>query len=85
MAIAVYSLCALTSLLCAWLLFRSFFKTKFRLLLWSGLCFAGLAINNMVLVFDRIIFPGNDFSKWRLLISLVAMLPLLYGLIWDDE
>ena len=85
MAIAVYSLCALTSLLCAGLLFRSFFKTKFRLLLWSGLCFAGLAINNMVLVFDRIIFPGNDFSKWRLLISLVAMLPLLYGLIWDDE
>jgi hypothetical protein len=85
MAAVVYSLCALTSLLCAGLLFRSFFKTKSRLLFWSGLCFAGLSINNMILVLDRIIFPAVDLSKWRLLVALIAMLPLLYGLIWDDE
>jgi hypothetical protein len=85
MAALVYSLCALTSFLCSGLLFRSFYRTRSRLLFWSGLCFAGLALNNMILVLDRIIFPAVDLSKWRLMVSLVAMLPLLYGLIWDDE
>jgi hypothetical protein len=85
MAVLVYSLCALTAMLCSGLLLRSFSKSKFRLLLWSGLCFAGLSLNNLILIVDRIFYPGIDLSQGRLLIALVAMLPLLYGLIWDDE
>lgn len=85
MAPFVYFLCALTAILCTFLLFRAFLKTKSRLLLWSGLCFAGLSLNNIILVLDRIIFPDVDFAKLRLISALIAMLPLLYGLIWDDE
>ena len=85
MAALVYSLCALTALLCMGLLIRAYLKTKTRLLLWSGLCFAGLSINNIILILDRVIFPNVDLATWRLALALAAMLPLLYGLIWDDE
>lgn len=37
----VYILCAITSLACAVLLLRSFRRTRARLLLWSGISFAG--------------------------------------------
>lgn len=43
MPAAVYILCGLTSVLCAVLLLRSYARKRVRLLLWSGLCFAGLA------------------------------------------
>jgi hypothetical protein len=77
----IYSLCALTSLLCALLLMRGFVRSRFRLLLWSGLCFVGLAANNMLLVLDRVILPSVDMSTLRLAIALVAVLLLLCGLV----
>jgi hypothetical protein len=82
---AIYALCALTSFACAFLLLRGYLRTKVRLLLWSGLCFAGMVINNVIVILDRIIFPAIDFSTWRLITALLALLPLLYGLIWEDE
>lgn len=85
MASLVYFLCTLTALLCTYLSFKAFFKTRARLLMWSGLCFAGLSINNLFLVVDRVLLPDVDLSKWRLISALIAMLPLLYGLIWDEE
>ncbi|PWF39452.1 DUF5985 family protein [Massilia glaciei] len=85
MAATIYALCALTALACAVLILRSYFKTKYRLLLWSGLCFAGLFINNVLLMMDRLVFPAADLSTWRLLAGLGALLPLLYGLILEDE
>ena len=39
----VYLLCAATSALCAALLVRSYRRSRSRLLLWSCLCFVGLA------------------------------------------
>jgi hypothetical protein len=85
MSAIVYSLCALTAFACAFLLLRAYYRTRSRVLLWSGLCFVGLSINNLLLIFDRLIFPSIDFSRWRLIAALVALLPLLYGLIWEDE
>jgi hypothetical protein len=85
MSAIVYSLCALTAFACAFLLLRAYFHTRSRVLLWSGLCFVGLSINNLLLIFDRLIFSSVDLSKWRLIAALVALLPLLYGLIWEDE
>jgi len=86
MAPVIYSLCALTSLLCTWLLLRSYFANRYRLLLWSGLCFAGLSVNNVLLVIDRLILPtAVDLSTLRLAVGLIALLPLLYGLIWEEE
>ncbi|HJV79922.1 DUF5985 family protein [Noviherbaspirillum sp.] len=85
MASVIYFLCALTALACAFLLLRSYLRQRFRLLLWSGLCFAGLAINNMLLVLERIFLPQIDLSLFRLLSALIALLPLLYGLVWEEE
>lgn len=86
MTAVVYLLCALTAFTCACLLLRGYFRTRARMLLWSGLCFFGLTINNLLLIFDRIVFPATiDLSTWRLIAALVALLPLLYGLIWVEE
>lgn len=86
MAAIVYFLCGLTALACAWLLLRSYARTRLRLLLWSALCFAGLTVNNVLLFVDRILLPSTiDLGTWRLVAALVALLPLLYGLIWEDE
>ena len=82
----VYGLCALTALACAFLLLRAYFKQHYRLLLWSGLCFSILALNNLLLVLDKIVFPvEGDLSIWRAGTALVAIIVLLYGLIWDAQ
>ena len=81
----IYGLCALTALLCSWLLLRAYAAGKYKLLLWGGLCFAALTLNNILLVVDKIIFPLIDFSTWRLATALGGMAILLYGLIWDAE
>lgn len=86
MAAIIYTLCALTAFACAFLIMRSYLRTRLRLLLWSGLCFSGLFINNVMLVIDRVLIgPEIDLLTWRLAVSLVALLPLLFGLIWVEE
>lgn len=85
MAAIIYGLCALTALICTILLLQAYRRSTYRLLLWSGLCFAGLTINNLLLVLDKIVFPLVDLSVWRTSVALVAMCTLLYGLIWDAE
>lgn len=85
MGAIIYLLCALTALACTVLIFRSHRRNKTRLLFWSGLCFAGLFLNNLLLLLDKIVFPSIDFLIWRYVTALIALLPLLYGLIWEDE
>jgi len=85
MAVAIYSLCAATAILCAVLLLSSYRRTRLPLLFWSGLCFAGLALNNILLVADRVVFPAIDLSVWRSSVALSAMIVLLYGLVWHNE
>ena len=83
MAGAVYILCAGTSLLCAVLLLRGYGQSRLRLLLWSGLCFVGLAFNNILLIVDVVLVPSLDLAVWRPLVALVGLALLLYGLIFD--
>ncbi len=85
MAAIIYLLCTLTCLLCCVLLLRAWRSARSRLLLWSALCFAGLSVNNFLLVIDRLVFPAVDLSTWRLATALVALLLLLFGLIWEEE
>lgn len=85
MAALTYTLCALTALLCTVLLFAGYRRSHYRLLLWSGLCFAGLTLNNLLLVFDKVLLPDIDFSLWRSLAALFGMTILLFGLIWETE
>jgi hypothetical protein len=85
MATLVYALCALTSLACAVLLLRGYVQNRVRLLLWSGLCFAGLALNNIILLVDMRVVPQIDLSVWRTLPALAGIVILLYGLVWETR
>lgn len=81
----VYALCVLTSLACAVLLWRGFRRSQARLLMWSSLCFVGLAMNNALLIVDLRVMPAVDLSIWRTLPALIGIALLVYGLIWDAE
>lgn len=81
MAAIIYGLCALTALVCTFLLLQAYSRGGYRLLLWSGLCFAGLTINNLLLVIDKLIIPATDLTALRAFVALLAMIVLLYGLI----
>jgi hypothetical protein len=85
MAFTIYSLCTLTSLACAWLLLGSYRRTGHRLLFWSGASFAAMTVNNLFLVLDKIVFPDINLMPARLVFALLAMLLLLYGLIYEKE
>ena len=86
MATLIYTLCALTSLTCLALLWRSYAATRSRLLFWSAMCFLLLTVNNVLLVVDKVILPVEvDLSLWRLAAALIAVLLLLFGLIWEED
>lgn len=81
----IYSLCAVTAATVAVLLLRGYASSRFRLLLWSGMCFVGLTLNNVILLLDRVVFTSVDLSTWRLGIALVSVLLLLCGLIFESS
>jgi hypothetical protein len=82
----IYGLCLLASVLCASLLVRGYVKTRVRLLLWSAACFVMLALNNLLVVVDLLVFPtGIDLIEERILVSIAGLLMLIYGFIWEAE
>jgi hypothetical protein len=83
LATLIYALCAFTSIACAILLFRGYRASGARLLLWAGLCFTGLALNNVLLFVDLGLAPELDLSVWRSLPTLLGLALLTYGLIWE--
>ena len=86
LALVVYVLCALTSLACAVLLLRGWRRSRQRLLLWSGLCFVFLTLNNILLFLDVVVFPVEvDLRPYRLAAALIAVGFLLYGFVWESE
>jgi Family of unknown function (DUF5985) len=82
---SVYLLGAAVALICGVLLMRGYFRRRRGLLLWSSLCFIGLAISNLLVFVDLVLLPEKDLYVWRLGTAAVAMLLLLYGLIWEGE
>jgi hypothetical protein len=83
MAQAVYFLCALTSIVCAMLLHRGYRKSRARLLLWSSACFMCLAVSNVILILDMLVFPQLDLSVFRGGVTLAGLFVLVFGLIWE--
>jgi hypothetical protein len=81
----VYVLCAATCLLCAVLLLKAYFQTKVPLLFWSGLCFAGLMLDNIILYVDVVVVPGVDLIVLRKLPGLLATMLLVFGLVWESK
>lgn len=86
MASVVYVLIALITLLCAILLIRGYRSGRKKLLLWSGLCFVGLTVSNVLLFIDLAVYPTSlDLYMYRLSTAAASMLLLVYGLVWESE
>lgn len=81
----VYVLCALTSFLCAILLWRGYRASGARLLMWSAWCFVGLTLNSVLLVVDLTILPQVDLSLIRAIPALIGVALLIFGLVWEGE
>ena len=81
----IYLLCAITSVLCAVLLWRGWRRSRARLLFWSTLCFVGLALNNVLLVVDTRVVPQIDLAIVRLTPTILGIAALVFGLVWDAE
>jgi hypothetical protein len=84
-AAAIYALCALSALLCAWMLFAAYRRSGYPLLFWSSVFFALTTATNTFLVLDKLVFPDIDLSLWRHGVALLAIGILLYGLVWSSE
>jgi uncharacterized protein DUF5985 len=77
----VYILSTLTAATCAVLLLRGYASSGRLLLLWSGLCFVGLAASSLLVFADLVLFPEVDLYIYRLVTAAIALSLLLYGLI----
>lgn len=85
MAAVIYLLCTLTCLACAVLLWRGWRQSRTHLLLYSSLCFWGLAASNAILVLDVFVFTEVSLLPLRLGAAFLALLLLLFGLIWEND
>lgn len=85
LGIIVFVLCAATSLAAAVLLLRGWRRSGARLLLWSGLCFVGFFLNNVLLIVDVRVVPQHDLSVVRSLPLLLGVGALIWGLVWDSD
>ncbi|MEW5685281.1 MAG: DUF5985 family protein [Pseudomonadota bacterium] len=81
----VYGLCLVASAICAFLLLHTWRQTRSRLLFWTALGFAFLALNNLFLVADLVLFPDVYLWPWRQAASALSVGVLLYGFIWEAE
>jgi hypothetical protein len=84
-ATVIYSLCAVTSLACLVLLWRSYRVTGSAMLFWSALCFLLLTANNVLLLLDKLVFTQVDLAIWRVSLAWLAVGVLVFGLIWGEE
>jgi hypothetical protein len=80
----VYILCALTSLGSAVLLWRAVGKPGNGLLFWSGVCFLGMAINNVLMYIDSVLFPTFYMYELPNIVALVSIIILSLALIWHS-
>jgi hypothetical protein len=85
MTAGIYLLCAATCLVCAVFLLRGYSRSGVRLLLWSGLCFVGLMLENVLGYVDVAIIPDVSLAVFRKLPGLLAISLLLFGLIWESK
>jgi hypothetical protein len=55
------------------------------MLFWSGLCFAGLTLTNLLVIADHYLFREIDLAPLRLGSALLAIALLLYGLVFEER
>ncbi len=81
----VYLLCAITSGVCAVLLLRMYYRSRSRLLFWSGAGFTFFGVSNVLLFVDLVLLPNVDLMLLRSVITLLGVCLLLWGLIWESS
>jgi hypothetical protein len=78
---AVYVLCAGTALLCAGLLLRGYWTSGARLLLWCGLFFVAMTVENVILFVDLAVLADDvSLLAYRRAVALAGAIILIYGL-----
>lgn len=85
MGTIIYLLCAFTCLGAAVLLWRGYRRSRQRLLYWSALCFAIMAVSNGLLILDLVLLLDFYLLPWRSGVTQIALLVLLYGLIFESD
>jgi hypothetical protein len=80
----VYLFSLLACVLCAWLLARSYFRVRHRLLFWSAACFIMLGASQLIALADFAGRPRPAPSVAANLATLFALSFLLYGFIWEE-
>lgn len=81
----LYLVAVLTCLACTVLLFRGYRASGVRLLLWSGVCFVFLTLNNLLLFFDLPVFTQMDLRPYRLMSALAGLVFLLYAFLFEAD
>lgn len=85
MAELIYGLCTVLSLFIAVMLWRQQRRLPTRMIYWTAMCFTGLALSNLLLVLDKLVFPELDLRVLRHSVSLLSISLLLLGLVYEDE
>jgi len=85
MAEVIYGLCTLLSMAIAIMLWRQYRRAPSRMIYWTAMCFSGLALSNLLLVLDKLVFPDVDMRMLRASVSLVSIGLLLFGLVYEDD
>lgn len=83
MAAAVFVLCALTCIACLAFLARAYHRSRGRLVFWTAICFAGLALNNVLIAINQLIFRSVHMP-WRAIPAALGLVALAYGLIAEE-
>lgn len=78
---AVYLLCLATGAICAALLIRAYLRSRSSLLFWTALGFVFLALNNLFLFADMVLFPSIDLWPYRQSAAVIAIAVMLWGFI----
>jgi hypothetical protein len=83
--VSIYVLCLLTATGCFLLLVRGFFRSRTRLLLWTGVCFGFLALHSLAVVVELVFLPGANLQLLRHGASLLAASTLAFSVVWEAE
>ena len=81
----IFLACGATSLVVAAMLLRQYLRVRSRLLLWSVICFVGLAANNVLVYVDMVMFTGVDLSLYRAVAGTIAVGIMVYALVWETR
>jgi hypothetical protein len=83
LAAALYVVTILTTLFCSVLLLRAYARVRRGLLLWSGLCFAFITLDSILVLADMLLFPSVDLYTWRLASVAIGVSLLVFGMVWE--